>query len=165
MNSRMGIHKPRKSALICANSWFLCVIIFCFISCNSQKLPVQEISIARDGIKIAVVKAEVARTQEQRNEGLMFRKELADGRGMIFIFETDQILSFWMKNTLIPLSIAYIASDGRIIDIKNMYPKDENSVSSSRSARYALEVPQGWFSRAGVKEGDIVDVKSLSAER
>jgi len=141
------------------------VIILCFASCDSQKLPVIEISIIRDGVELALVKAEVARTQEERNEGLMFRKKLDDGHGMIFMFESDQVLSFWMKNTMIPLSIAFISHDGRIIDIKNMYPKDENSVSSSRSVRYALEVPQGWFAKKGVKEGDIVNVASLSSLR
>jgi len=128
-------------------------------SCSSGKLPVREIPIERDGNIVAVVKAEIAVDQEDRSRGLMFRKKLADGDGMLFIFDRDEILSFWMKNTLIPLSIAYIAYDGTIIDIKDMYPGDLKSVSSSRSARYALEVPQGWFSRAGVKTGDMVKVK------
>jgi len=88
----------------------------------------------------------------------MFRKKLPDGEGMLFVFEADQVLSFWMKNTSIPLSIAFIAHDGKIIDIKDMYPHDTSSVVSSRSARYALEVPQGWFSRVGVRTGDVVKI-------
>jgi uncharacterized membrane protein (UPF0127 family) len=128
------------------------------LSCSSQKLTVQELPIERDGIEIVVVKVEIAQTEEERNRGLMFRKKLPDGEGMLFIFERDEVLSFWMKNTLIPLSIAFITSDGRIIDIKDMYPHDENSILSSRSARYALEVPQGWFSRAGVQNGDVVRI-------
>jgi len=139
-----------------------CIVVICLLftvtSCARQKLPVSEIPIERDGQRITVVRAEIARTQEERNTGLMFRKELPDGEGMLFVFEADQVLSFWMKNTYIPLSIAYIAHDGRIIDIKDMYPHDTNSVVSSRSARYALEAPQGWFSRAGVRTGDIVKV-------
>ena len=91
----------------------------------------------------------------------MHRDSLEDGYGMLFIFEKDQVLSFWMKNTFIPLSIAYITSDGRIVDIKDMYPLDESSVVSSRSVRYALEVPQGWFSRAGVHLGDIVIITNV----
>jgi uncharacterized membrane protein (UPF0127 family) len=109
-----------------------------------------------DGSGFVEIKAEIARTEDERSKGLMFRKKLADGEGMLFIFDRDQQLSFWMKNTLIPLSIAYIASDGRIIDIKDMQPLDLNSVQSSRSVRYALEVPQGWFSRAGIEPGDTV---------
>jgi len=134
------------------------IFLFLILSCSSQKLTVQELAIERDGIEIALVKAEIARTQEERNRGLMFRKDLPEGEGMFFIFERDDVLSFWMKNTSIPLSIAFIAYDGRIIDIKDMYPHDENSVHSSRSARYALEVPQGWFSRAGVQSGDVVKI-------
>jgi len=133
-------------------------ILYCGISCSSQKLPVQDLTIERNGQEIAFVKAEIAQTQEERNQGLMYRKKLPDGEGMLFVFERDEVLSFWMKNTLLPLSIAFIASDGRIIDIKDMYPHDENSVFSSRSVRYALEVPQGWFSRAGIQNGDIVKI-------
>jgi uncharacterized membrane protein (UPF0127 family) len=128
----------------------------CFVSCSPQKLAVRELPIERDGQQFAVVKAEIARTSDERSKGLMYRKKLPDGEGMLFVFERDEVLSFWMKNTYIPLSIAFIASDGKIIDIKDMYPHDENSVVSSRSVRYALEVPMGWFSRAGVRQGDTV---------
>ena len=141
------------------NSLFLVFFLYCGItSCSSQKLAVREIPIEREGQRIAVVKAEIARTQEERAKGLMYRKELPDGEGMLFVFERDQVLSFWMKNTIIPLSIAYITSDGRIVEIRDMYPHDESSVLSSRSVRFALEVPQNWFSRAGVRLGDIVTI-------
>lgn len=133
---------------------FFCGLLL--ISCSSQKLPERELPIERDGQTIAVVKAEVAQTQEDRSRGLMFRKNLDNGKGMLFVFEKDEILSFWMKNTLIPLSIAFISSGGRIIEIKDMYPGDLNPVTSSRSARYALEAPQGWFAHAGVQNGDTV---------
>jgi len=138
---------------------FIIFILF-FISCGSQKPATQEIKIQRDGQLIAVVKAELAVTPQERAQGLMHRESLGDGEGMLFIFEKDEVLSFWMRNTLIPLSIAYIAYDGRIIDIKDMYALDESPVRSSRSVRYALEVPQGWFSRAGVREGDIVIISN-----
>jgi uncharacterized membrane protein (UPF0127 family) len=139
---------------------FCLIFISCYacISCNSKKLPVEEIAIEREGQVIAVVKAEIAVNQEDRSKGLMYRKSLPDGQGMLFVFEKDDVLSFWMKNTLVPLSIAFIAYNGRIIDIKDMYPHDTNSVKSSRSVRYALETPQGWFLRAGVKEGDTVKI-------
>jgi uncharacterized membrane protein (UPF0127 family) len=108
-----------------------------------------------DGRRAAVL-AEAARSDAERERGLMYRKELADGKGMIFIFEREQMLSFWMKNTLIPLSIAFIAADGRIVEIHDMEPGNLNSVRSSRSCRFALEVPQGWFARTGVGVGDKV---------
>jgi len=140
----------------------LCVFAVCLLfsvsACSGQKLPVSDIFIERDGQKIAVVRAEIASTQDERNKGLMFRKKLPDGKGMLFVFEYDHVLSFWMQNTYIPLSIAFITHDGKIIDIKDMYPHDTSSVLSSRSARYALEAPQGWFSRADVRVGDTVIV-------
>jgi len=150
----------RNSCGLLLKTFLFFSLIFIFFSCAAQKLPVKDIPIERDGQVLAVVKAEIASTPEDRSAGLMYRKSLKDGSGMLFVFEKDQILSFWMKNTLIPLSIAYIASDGRIIDIKDMYPRNETSVTSSRSVRYALEVPQGWFSRAGVQAGDIVRVSN-----
>ena len=102
------------------------------------------------------VRAEVARTDAERSLGLMNRTKLPDGEGMLFIFDFDQRLHFWMKDTYIPLSIAYIGSDGRIIDIFDMNPLDLSGIPSSRPARYALEVPQGWFSRVRVQPGDVL---------
>jgi uncharacterized membrane protein (UPF0127 family) len=107
------------------------------------------------------VEAELARTAREKQVGLMFRKELKDGTGMLFIFENDEVQSFWMKNTLIPLSIAFIYYDGTIIEIKDMHPQDLSLVHSSRSVRYALETPQGWFDRAGIKAGDRLDLSGL----
>jgi uncharacterized membrane protein (UPF0127 family) len=75
---------------------------------------------------------------------------------MLFVFETDRILSFWMKDTLIPLSIAFIAWDGRILEIHDMEALSTRAVQSARSARYALEVPQGWFDRAEVGPGAVI---------
>ncbi|MCL1992078.1 MAG: DUF192 domain-containing protein [Spirochaetes bacterium] len=130
-----------------------------FASCSSVDsfdFAVAQISIEREGRELALLSAELAITQEERARGLMHRQSLDDGYGMLFIFERDQILSFWMKNTYIPLSIAFIAWDGRILEIRDMEPHNLNAVRSSRSARYALEVPQGWFSRAGIYPGDLV---------
>ena len=127
-------------------------------ACTPQKLTTAVLVIQRAGAEAVHITAEIAKTDEERSQGLMYRKKLPDGEGMLFIFERDQQLSFWMKNTLIPLSIAFIASDGRITEIKDMYPQDLNTVQSSRSVRYALEAPQGWFTRAGVKAGDTISL-------
>lgn len=144
---------------------FLCVIsIFCifpfFVSCENRvkKLPVQELTIIKADHSSVAVLAEIAKTDEERAQGLMYRKEVKAGEGMLFVFDRDQIMGFWMKNTEIPLSIAYISSDGIILEIHNMKPHSEAPVTSSRSARYALEVPQGWFESAGVKIGDKVNI-------
>lgn len=155
-----------------AYSILLSIIIFlaAFSSCTGEenrtsasgleKFEKKEIAIVNRGGKV-ILKAEIARTYAQRQQGLMFRKELKDGEGMLFIFERDEILSFWMKNTLIPLSVAYIASDGKILEIYNMEPGNLDPVQSGRSARFALEVPQGWFGRAGVTAGDRLEIAGL----
>lgn len=109
----------------------------------------------------ATVKAEVAMTETERNRGLMYRSSLHDGEGMLFVFDRDQQVSFWMKNTKLPLSIAYIISDGTIVQILDLVPYSEEPRPSTRSIRYALEVPQGWFGRVGVKVGDKVAIPSL----
>jgi uncharacterized membrane protein (UPF0127 family) len=124
-------------------------------------LEEKEFAIDNGAGEKVIIKAEIARTKAQREQGLMYRKRLKDGEAMLFIFERDEILSFWMKNTLIPLSIAYFASDGRILEISDLEPGNLNSVRSSRSIRYALEVPQGWFGRAGLGPGDRLNTQEL----
>ncbi|MDR2159705.1 MAG: DUF192 domain-containing protein [Treponema sp.] len=134
---------------------FLCGRVLA--GCESS-LETREFLIARTGLEPVAIQAELALTGTQRTQGLMNRRNLDDGSGMLFVFDRDQILSFWMKDTLIPLSIAFIASDGRILEIRDMEPLDLTTVRSSRSARYALEVPRGWFDRAGVRAGDVIGI-------
>jgi hypothetical protein len=117
-----------------------------------------ELSTAELKIGDDVIVAELARTAEERRIGLMFRERLDDGRGMLFIFEKDLHLNFWMENTRLPLSIAYIDSSFVIRDILDMTPFSRESVPSSVSVRYALEVPQGYFGRAGISVGDTVEI-------
>jgi uncharacterized membrane protein (UPF0127 family) len=108
----------------------------------------------RAGTPPVTIRAEIAREEHEASAGLMYRRNLPDGEGMLFVFERDEILAFWMKDTFIPLSIAFITSDGGIIDIRDMEPRNLNPVESARPARYALEVSQGWFTRNGIREGD-----------
>ena len=133
------------------------IFIFSFFSC-AQKLPVQKLTVTTQKRRQVCVLAEVAKTQAQRNRGFMERKNIPAGTGMIFVFERDQILSFWMKNTPHPLSIAYIDSTGTIRDIFDMTPFSLSSVTSTVSVRYALEVPKGWFEENGIKTGDKVSL-------
>ena len=138
---------------------FLILFLTVLSGCSGlEKFDKQNITIEGKSGTVVVI-AEIARSAAQQQQGLMYRKELKDGEGMLFIFDRDQILSFWMKNTLIPLSVAYIAQDGRILEIHDMEPGNLNPVKSSRSARYALEVPQGWFGRAGLGPDDRLDIK------
>lgn len=142
----------RKSLLIA----LLLVLASLFTGCNKSKLQTTTITIKKTDGSTAYVKAEIARKEEERNFGFMERKVIPDGTGMIFIFEQDQILSFWMKNTPHPLSIAYIDSKGKIRNIYDMTPYSLANITSTSSVRYALEVPQGWFKKQGIKEGDFV---------
>ena len=104
--------------------------------------------------KEIVVKAEIASTFDERKNGFMFRQKIPDGTGMLFIFEEEQILDFWMKNTPHPLSIAYIDKNGKIRDILDMTPYSLANITSSTEVLYALEVPQGWYGKVNVKVGD-----------
>ena len=126
-------------------------------SCKEDsRLRTTDITIIRqDGQEVSVV-AEVADTEETRNRGFMEREVIPEGTGMVFVFDRDQVLSFWMKNTPHPLSIAYIDSTGKIRDIYQMTPFSMASWTSTVSVRYALEVPQGWFEKVGVGIGDKV---------
>jgi len=117
----------------------------------NTKLPVIPLTIGSTRLE-----AEVASTPRQREVGLMHRFSLAPDRGMLFVFEAPQMLGFWMKNTYIPLSIAYIAADGTILNIEDMAPLDERSHVSRGPALYALEMKQGWFRQKGIFPGMMV---------
>ena len=114
-------------------------------------LPTVPLSI--NGHKVT---AEVAATDEQRAKGLMHRFSLQPDHGMVFVFERAERQAFWMKNTFIPLSIAFIGADGRIINVDDMAPQDETTHWSKGPARYALEMRKGWFAERGIKAGDSV---------
>ena len=99
------------------------------------------------------IRAEVARTPMQTQTGMMFRREMAQHEGMLFVFDGLERRCFWMKNTLLPLSIAFIADDGRIVSLADMQPQSEESHCSAEPVRFALEMNQGWFAKRGIKPG------------
>ena len=99
------------------------------------------------------VTAEVARTADTRATGLMNRFSLKPDTGMLFVFEQAEPLAFWMKNTFIPLSIAFIDPEGRILNIEDMAPQTETSHCSKQPVRMVLEMNQGWFAKRGLKAG------------
>ena len=109
------------------------------------------------GIKGHKLTAEVAATESQRATGLMHRRMLPEHRGMLFVFPYAAAQSFWMMNTYIPLSIAFLDNDGVIINIADMKPLTTDSHSSTKPARYALEMNQGWFAKRGIKPGARVE--------
>jgi uncharacterized membrane protein (UPF0127 family) len=104
------------------------------------------------------IRVEYADTPEKRQLGLMFRRELCDNCGMLFKFDSVRTGSIWMKNTFIPLDLAYIDEAGRIIDIKSLQPHDLTPVKSSSTVLYALEMNQGWFAKQDIRTGDTVSL-------
>ena len=103
------------------------------------------------------IRAEVARTPAERAKGLMNRRSMGKNDGMLFVFEQPQVVSMWMKNTLIPLSVAFIDEQGRIINIAEMLPETLDSHSSLALAKYALEMNAGWFDKHNILAGKSVD--------
>lgn len=116
-----------------------------------NKLPVRTLDV--DGNPVA---AEIAATEDARTLGLMFRDSMPENAGMLFVYEDTKVRSFWMKDTRIPLSIAFLDPHGAVVSIADMKPFDTRSTSSVVPARYALEMNLGWFERHGVERGDKV---------
>ena len=108
------------------------------------------------------IKVELARTVSQRRKGLMFRKELAQDRGMLFLFKEEQQLSFWMKNTFIPLDVLFFSAEWEFISSNTMYPCQKSPCPRYKSGiptQYALEVPMGFVRKNGIKEGWKMEIK------
>ena len=124
----------------------------------AKTLKKTDITITRSDGTTIKCNCELAIKPEERNYGFMNRKNIPDGTGMLFIFENEQILSFWMKNTPHPLSIAYIDNRGKIRNIFDMKPFSLSPIVSTASCRYALEVPQGWLKKNGITEGDSISL-------
>jgi len=100
-----------------------------------------------------LIDAQVAATIEQRSTGLMFRRDMPQSEGMLFVFEQATVQCFWMKNTLLPLTAAFVANDGTIVNLADMKPKTTDSHCSKEPVRYVLEMNQGWFGKKGIKTG------------
>jgi uncharacterized membrane protein (UPF0127 family) len=120
----------------------------------SAQTPLPEIALSVNGHKLT---AEVAANDNTRTVGLMHRRMMPENRGMLFVFTSTQPLSFWMMNTYIPLSIAFIDEQGVIVNIADMKPLTTDPHPSAKPAKYALEMNQGWFAKRGIKAGAKVD--------
>jgi len=129
------------------------------ISCHKGVTIVNDKQLSIVIIKGEELQVEVADTPEERELGLMFRESLPQNSGMLFVFPQPMLVSFWMKNTSFPLSIAFINEDRIIVQIEDMEPYSLNSHRSFLPVKYALEVNQGWFNSHNVVVGDRVDFK------
>ncbi len=110
------------------------------------------------------IRAEVAADATSRSSGLMFREKLGGNDGMLFVFERPSAQCFWMRNTRIPLSIAFIDEQGKVVNIADMKPFDEASHCSEKPVRFALEMDQGWFAKRAIKAGSALSSDKLFAE-
>ena len=99
------------------------------------------------------IEAQVAASPQERQTGLMHRKEMPAHEGMLFVFEQPATQCFWMRNTLLPLTAAFVADDGSIVNLADMQPLSEDSHCSAKPVRYVLEMNQGWFAKRGIKAG------------
>src|SRR5215471_9007718 len=121
---------------------------FALVAPAFAQLPTIELTAG-----IHLIRAEVANTFETRAQGLMFRKHLDPNEGMLFVFPQPESHCMWMKNTLIPLSVAFMDDRGKIVSISEMRPQTETSHCAAAPAKFALEMSGGWFAAKGIKPG------------
>ncbi len=131
--------------------YFLFLSFFASLA-MAQGMPVMELTAGFHRIE-----AEVAATPQNRAQGLMHRKAMDSQRGMLFVFTHDAAHCMWMKNTLLPLSVAFMDASGRILNIAEMKPHSEENHCATKPARYALEMNVGWFAQRGLKAGDVLN--------
>ena len=140
-------------SLLCKGFWDVCYG-------EPKRNKILPINVA--GIELEV---ELATTFEEQSLGLMYRDKLEENGGMLFVYPRENVLSFWMKDTRIPLSIAFIKADGRIIQIESMKPYSLDTHVSKEKAKYALEMNEGWFRIHNVREGDTVKMPLTMYEK
>ena len=132
---------------------FYCVAAWMFAGFLSIVHAQQILPTTTLNIGMHLIKAEVAVSDEQRAQGLMFREKMAPNEGMVFRFPETRPICMWMKNTLLPLSVAFIDEKGRIINIEDMQPQTLNAHCAKKPARFALEMNQGWFRQKNIRSG------------
>lgn len=141
--------KPRTRGLM-----FLLSCLALTASCAfAQNAPQTKLPRAKLSAGMHQIDAQLALTPEQRQIGLMFRQEMPQTEGMLFVFEQPAQQCFWMKNTLLPLTAAFVADDGTIVNLADMKPQTTDSHCSEKPVRYVLEMNAGWFAKKGIKAG------------
>ena len=138
--------------MICIKAWAAATLAFATCVTAAQQAPQQLRSIPLTA-GMHVIQAEVAASAQERAIGLMHRKTMPANNGMLFVFEVAEPQCFWMKNTLLPLSIAFLDDTGQVVNLADMKPMDETSHCSSKPVRFALEMNQGWFAKRGIQPG------------
>jgi hypothetical protein len=132
-------------------------LAFALCACCSHAQQTTKFPVTRLNAGLYVIQAEVADTEAKREQGLMFRRQMAPNEGMVFLFGAPAGVCMWMKNTLIPLSVAFIDGDGRIVNIEEMAPQTLDSHCSKKPVPYALEMNAGWFKHKNIKPGSLIE--------
>ena len=150
-----------------ASRWVLSALLLACSFANlaasaSAQDQAQRLPAIRLNAGIHVIRAEVAESPDQRSIGLMHRDSMPSNDGMLFVFEQAAVQCFWMKNTRLPLSIAFLSDDGEVINIEAMAPQTLNSHCSKKPVRLALEMNAGWFDKRGIKAGSKVQGEPFS---
>lgn len=127
-------------------------LVACGAGAQNARFPTIQLSAG-----MHLIQAEVAQTDAQRQQGLMFREKMANNHGMVFVFDQVTSQCMWMKNTPLPLSVAFIDAEGKIVNIEDMQPKTLDSHCSAKPVKYALEMNLGWFKQKNVKPGSTVN--------
>lgn len=150
MNIYASLHRPmtRKWRL-----WSALALMWLSFNAASQTGP--QLNLARTQLQAGMHRLDVqlAQTPEQRQIGLMWRKDMPQHEGMLFVFEQATTQCFWMRNTLIPLTAAFVEDDGTIVNLADMQPQKDDSHCSSKPVRFVLEMNQGWFAKRQIKAG------------
>lgn len=134
-------------------SYCLTLTLLCSGASYAQDTPQTDLPRVKLGVGMYVVDTQVAATPQQRATGLMFRRQMPPSEGMLFVFEQAGQQCFWMKNTLLPLTAAFVADDGTIVNLADMAPQSTDSHCSAKPVRFVLEMNQGWFAQKGIKAG------------
>ncbi|MDP2678046.1 MAG: DUF192 domain-containing protein [Rhodoferax sp.] len=134
-------------------TFFLSLALFCSGTSFAQGAPQMNLPRVKLTAGMYLVDTQVAATPEQRATGLMFRRQIPQSEGMLFVFEQASEQCFWMKNTLLPLTAAFVLDDGTIVNLADMAPQTLESHCSTKPVRFVLEMNQGWFAQKGIKAG------------
>ena len=159
MRAKPGIFFFSRVAVLAASLMLTPVWI------RAQEAPQMNLQRTRLSAGMYVIDAQVALTPDERQIGLMQRKDMPQHEGMIFIFEQVAQQCFWMKNTLLPLTAAFVADDGTIVNLADMKPQTTESHCSTQPVRYVLEMNKGWFAKKGIKAGSKLGGPLFQAQR
>lgn len=136
------------------------VLVITLWGCGSQSNQLQMLSVREEKMQV-----EVADSPQEWAKGLMYRKSLPENQGMLFVFPRPRRASFWMQNTFVPLSIAFLNREGKILEIRDMQPLDETPIMSwSDDVWFALEANQGWFEKKSIQAGERFEIEKIKTE-